>query len=191
MSIYALIDRETLDKSSLSITQLIDKINRVNAPIIQYRAKNSTTQERIQTLKIIRKYYNGKIIINDDINAINYCDGLHIGQDDIKKFHQDKKEAIKIIREKISNKLLGLSTHNLDEILEANSLDLDYIGLGAYRTTKTKKDAPLGSDLIEVAKNSTHKVALIGGVKLDDIFDKNIISYSVVGSDLYDEFLIV
>lgn len=185
MSIYALIDRDSLDKSSLSFTQLIDKINRLNTPILQYRAKNSTTQERIDTLQLIRKYYSGKIIINDDIDAIDYCDGLHIGQDDISKYDIDKNRAIEIIRDKISNKLLGLSTHNLDEILEANSLDLDYIGLGAYRTTNTKKDAPIGDNLIEIAKSSIHKVAIIGGVRLDDIFDKSIISYSVIGSDLY------
>ena len=185
MNLYALIDRESLDKSNLSITQLITQINKFNAPILQYRAKNSTTQEKIETLKIIRKLYNGKIIINDDIDAIDYCDGLHIGQDDILRFDTNDTKAIKIIREKIGNKLLGLSTHNIPEIIKANSLDLDYIGLGAYRSTNTKKDAPLGSDLIEVAKHSKHKVALIGGVRLDDEFDESVIFYSVVGSDLY------
>ncbi|SHO80786.1 Thiamin-phosphate pyrophosphorylase [hydrothermal vent metagenome] len=185
MNLYALIDRDSLDKSTISITQLITQINKFNTPLLQYRAKNSTTQDRIKTLKIIRKLYNGKIIINDDINAIDYCDGLHIGQDDILKYDTNYSKAIKIIRDKIGNKLLGLSTHNIDEILEANSLDLDYIGLGAYRTTNTKKDAPLGDNLIEVAKKSKHKVALIGGVRLDDKFDENIIYYNVVGSDLY------
>ena len=177
MNLYALIDRDSLDKSSISITQLISKINKFNTPILQYRAKNSTTQERIETLKIIRENYNGKIIINDDINVIDYCDGLHIGQDDILKFHSNYSKAISLIRTKIGNKLLGLSTHNRDEIIQANLLDLDYIGLGAYRNTNTKKDAPLGSDLIEVAKSSIHKVALIGGVRLDDEFDEDALNY--------------
>jgi len=35
----------------------------------------------------------------------------------------------------------GVSTHNLDEIVQANALNIDYIGLGAYRPTNTKKEA--------------------------------------------------
>jgi thiamine-phosphate pyrophosphorylase len=187
MELYALIDRDTLDKKGISLKKIIQRINDLKAPILQYRAKNLSTKDRIRDLKIISSLYSGKIIINDDIDAIDYCDGLHIGQDDICKYdHNNHHKAIKIIREKIGRKLLGLSTHNLSEILEANSLDLDYIGLGAYRATTTKKDVNIkGDNLLEIAKNSEHKVALIGGVRLNDKFDDKLISYLVVGSDLY------
>ena len=91
-----------------------------------------------------------------------------------------------MIRKKIGSKLLGLSTHNKKEILEANELDLDYIGLGAYRGTQTKAEAKiLGSIALELAKASKHPVGLIGGVKLSDSFPTQI-KYSVIGSDLYE-----
>ncbi len=186
MELYALVDRDALDKKGISLEKIIQRINTLKAPILQYRAKNLSTKDRIRDLQIISSFYSGKIIINDDINAISYCDGLHIGQDDIKKFNLDYDKAIKIIREKIGHKLLGLSTHNLLEIVEANALDLDYIGLGAYRATTTKKDVNIkGDNLLKIAKHSEHKVALIGGVKLNDKFDNKLISYRVVGSDLY------
>lgn len=187
MKLYALIDRGTLNKKGISLEEIIKRISYLKAPILQYRAKNLSTKDRIKDLQIISSLYSGKIIINDDIDAIDYCDGLHIGQDDIYRYNDsDYHKAIKIIREKIGCKLLGLSTHNLSEIVEANSLDLDYIGLGAYRATTTKKDVTIkGDNLLEIAKHSEHKVALIGGVKLDDEFDAKIISYRVVGSDLY------
>ena len=114
-----------------------------------------------------------------------YADGLHIGQDDIRAYSNDLAEAVKQIRLKLGRKVLGLSTHNKEEILEANSLDLDYIGLGAYRATHTKTEANVGGKaLIEAAKYSTHPVGMIGGVTLEDVFEKPI-HYNVIGSGLY------
>jgi thiamine-phosphate pyrophosphorylase len=64
-------------------------------------------------------------------------------------------------------------------------LDIDYIGLGAYRDTSTKKDIKgvLGSYVEKLSKLSTHPVAIIGGVKVKDEID--FAEYRVVGSDLY------
>ena len=93
--------------------------------------------------------------------------------------------AISIVKEKIGDKIFGISTHNKEEVEEANSFNIDYIGLGAYRATDTKSEAKvLGDDIFEIAKLSNHKVAIIGGVKLDDKFGDEIY-YSVVGSGLF------
>jgi len=91
-----------------------------------------------------------------------------------------------MIREKIGEKILGLSTHNQKEVEEANTLNIDYIGLGAYRQTDTKSEAKvLGEDIFKIAKLSKHKVAIIGGVTLDDKFGDEIY-YSVIGSGLLE-----
>jgi len=64
-------------------------------------------------------------------------------------------------------------------------LDIDYIGLGAYRATDTKLEAKvLGDEILEIAKLSKHPVAIIGGVKIDDDFGDNI-TYKVIGSGLF------
>jgi len=137
-------------------------------------------------LKHIRKGYLGTIIVNDTIELIDDADGLHLGQEDLEQYGKTKADAIRSIRLRIGGKILGLSTHNAAEVEEANSLDVDYIGLGAYRSTGTKRDAKVkGNLLLEIAKRSRHPVAIIGGVRLDDQFDASI-TYQVVGSGLYE-----
>ena len=184
--IYALLDKEALCKRGLSLVKLSQKIQLLDVSIAQYRNKIGSLEEKKSDLLLIRKFYKGKLIINDTIELIDYVDGLHIGQDDIRIYDGDLDKAVKMIREKIGKKLLGLSTHNKEEILEANKLDLDYIGLGAYRGTETKSNAKvLGNEALELAKHSNHPVGLIGGVKLSDMFDKEI-TYRVIASDLYE-----
>ena len=91
-----------------------------------------------------------------------------------------------MIRLKIKDKLLGLSTHNELEILEANDLPLDMIGLGAYKNTSTKDVSTiLGSKISYLAKISKHPVCAIGGVKVDDIIEN--IRFNVVGSGFYED----
>ncbi len=184
--IYALLDKEVLVKRGLSLIELSQKIQSLNIPIAQYRNKIDSLNEKRQDLIEIRAIYSGILIVNDTIELINYADGLHIGQEDIRLYSNDLNKAITIIRKKIGSKLLGLSTHNREEILEANQLDLDYIGLGAYRGTQTKAEAKiLGLEALELAKESKHPVGLIGGVRLSDSFPTQI-RYRVIGSDLYE-----
>jgi len=185
--IYALLDKEILLKRGLSLAQLSQKIQNLKIPIAQYRNKKGSLAEKRDDLLEIRRYYSGKLIVNDTIELIEYADGLHLGQEDIRCYSNNLIEAVALIRQKVSTKILGLSTHNREEILEANSLNLDYIGLGAYRGTKTKVEAKvLGKEALELARLSKHPVGLIGGVKLSDTVGKEI-CYRVIGSALYED----
>lgn len=184
--IYALVDKETLRSKKVSLSELLQHLKTIpNIPILQYRNKFGTLEEKRADLLTIRKHYDGKLIINDSLELIAYADGLHVGQEDLREQSHDLNESVRLIREKIGDKLLGLSTHDKAEILESNTLDLDYIGLGAYRASSTKSEANVGGKaLIEVASYSKHPVGLIGGVRLDDEFEAPII-YKVIGSGLY------
>ncbi|UFH60063.1 thiamine phosphate synthase [Sulfurovum mangrovi] len=184
-AIYALVDKETLKQKGVSLILHLEHLKSFDIPILQYRNKKGTLEEKKSDLLRIREYYEGTIIINDTIELIAYADGLHIGQEDIREYGSDLNESVRKVRGMIGRKLLGLSTHNLSEIEEANRLDLDYIGLGAYRSTKTKSEANVGGKaLLEAAKHSKHPVGIIGGVKLEDAFEKPIL-YKVIGSALY------
>ena len=110
---------------------------------------------------------------------------MHLGQEDLAKIDANPTQAVKILRSVIgSDKILGISTHNEQEVLQANEMDLNYIGLGAYRDTTTKTDVShiLGEKLDSVAKLSKHPVAAIGGVKKEDCFEH--VRYHVIGSGL-------
>ena len=184
MRLYALCDQELLDSHNLSLEDFIVRAKKYNAEVIQYRNKTSDISIIKQQLIILRQLFEGFLIINDIFELSSFCDGIHIGQEDLKNIDADGKKAVKILRELIGkDKIIGLSTHNKEEILQANELDLNYIGLGAYRTTSTKEvENILGDRLDEVALFSKHPVAVIGGVHLNDSF-KNV-TYHVVGSGL-------
>jgi thiamine-phosphate pyrophosphorylase len=184
MRLYALCDQELLNRENLSLSDFVSIAKKYDAEIIQYRNKTSDISFIKQQLIQLRQLFEGFLIVNDAFELSSFCDGVHIGQEDLKKIDTDSKKAVKILKEVIGkDKLLGLSTHNKDEILEANELELDYIGLGAYRSTSTKDVSQiLGDDLDEIAAFSKHPVAAIGGVHLDDNFVN--VTYHVIGSGL-------
>jgi thiamine-phosphate pyrophosphorylase len=182
--LYVLCDYETLIKKNISLSSFVNLCKERNVKLIQYRDKISSIQTQKLNLIFLKDNLNIPIIINDKIQLIEFVDGLHLGQEDFFKIHPKKEIAIKLIRAKIKNKLLGLSTHNELEILEANDLDLDMIGLGAYRDTKTKDvDTILGSNIKYLAQISKHPVCAIGGVKIDDKIEN--IKFNVVGNEFY------
>jgi thiamine-phosphate pyrophosphorylase len=182
--IYALCDKDLLESKNISLKEYVDICKSKNVQIIQYRDKNSSFEDKKSRLLELRELWNSTLIINDEIALVEYCDGLHVGQEDLARVDSDPIKAVNSIRAKIGSKLLGLSTHNKEEILAANELDLSYIGLGAYRATSTKSDISvvLGDKLPQLAKLSSHIVGAIGGVKCDEVIDN--VAYNVVGSDL-------
>ncbi len=184
--LYVLCDYETLLKKNISLEKFVNLCKKKDVKIVQYRDKISSLEEQKTNLLYFKSQLNIPIIINDKIDLIDFADGLHVGQEDLQAINKDKKLAIKLIRLKIKDKLLGLSTHNELEILEANGLNLDMIGLGAYKNTSTKDVSTiLGDKISYLAKISKHPVCAIGGVKIDDII-KNI-KFNVVGSGFYED----
>ncbi|MEA2019541.1 MAG: thiamine phosphate synthase [Campylobacterota bacterium] len=194
--IYALCDAELLKRfnfgpRSCGVPPVLQYLQHIKQYIkqndiiyIQYRDKINSLDIQKQNILLLKENTDIPIIINDNIELLEFCDGLHLGQEDIEKIvGDDKNISIKFIRKKYPNKIIGLSTHNELEILEANNLDLDYIGLGAYRSTSTKDVSNiLGENISYLAKISIHPVGAIGGVKLEDKIPN--ISYNVIGSGL-------
>ena len=185
MRLYALCDQELLDKRALLVEEFAHLAKLENAEILQYRNKSGDVKFIKQQLIRIRKIYNGILIVNDLFELAQYCDGVHLGQDDLRAIDKDIFKAVVSIREAVgADKILGISTHNELEVIQANEMDLSYIGLGAYRDTNTKKDVSniLGDKLDEIASKSKHLVGAIGGVRLDDKF--SYVTYHVIGSGL-------
>ncbi|MCD6173759.1 MAG: thiamine phosphate synthase [Sulfurimonas sp.] len=184
MRLYALCDQELLDSRGVSLEEFIEIAKDNSAEIIQYRNKNADTSFIKNQLIKIRKIYDGFLIVNDSYELIEFCDGVHVGQEDLAKIDSDIFTAVKIIRKVIGgDKILGISTHNETEILEANEMDLNYVGLGAYRDTSTKDvGVVLGNSLDKIASKSKYSVGAIGGVKKSDKFQN--VTYHVIGSGL-------
>ncbi len=186
--IYALCDWEVLVKFNFSLSQYLKHISKYNIVLLQYRDKINSLVVQKENLLFLKSNTNIPIIINDKFKLLDFADGLHLGQEDIEDLIinlklQNKEVAIKFLRKKYPSKLFGLSTHNEMEILEANNLDLDYIGLGAFRDTTTKNITQiLGDKISYLARISKHPVGAIGGVRVDDKIEN--INYNVIGSGL-------
>ena len=101
------------------------------------------------------------MIINDRLDIALACDaeGLHIGQSDI---------PYDIARKLLGkDKIIGLSVECLQDAVNANELDVDYIGISPVFGTPTKTDtAPaLGLNGVqEIVKISRHPAVGIGGI---------------------------
>jgi len=110
------------------------------ADIIQLREKSISDKDYIliaRDLQTLASETNAIFIVNDRVNIardIN-ADGIHIGQDDMEP---DKvKEIIG------PEKIIGVSTHNIDQALAALKSQADYIGIGPVFPTKTKSYEPV------------------------------------------------
>jgi thiamine-phosphate pyrophosphorylase len=184
MQLYALCDIDTLHKRGVDILTFASRAASQGGVVLQYRNKHADVATIKTDLIALRKIWEGFLIINDHYELAQFCDGVHIGQEDLYAIDSDPSRALKILKLAIGeDKIIGLSTHNLQEIEIANTLDINYVGLGAYRSTSTKADATvLGEKLDEIASHSKHPVAAIGGVKLDDRFEN--VAYHVIASGL-------
>ncbi len=100
------------------------------------------------------------LIINDHIEiAFALKTGLHIGQGDI-PYHIARRS---LGREAI----IGLTVNSLDDVLAAQELDVDYLGLQVFPSKNTKPDpAPVWEieGLKQARSLSRHRLVAIGGI---------------------------
>jgi thiamine-phosphate pyrophosphorylase len=138
------------------------------ADIVQLREKDLSTKEIVEMgreLKKVTDYYNIPLIINDrvDISLAIDADGVHLGQDDL-----PVEEARRLIGK---DKILGISTHSLEQAREAENKGADYIGVGPVFPTQTKPNyTPIGLELVEKVSNEIKiPFVAIGGIKLNNL----------------------
>lgn len=151
---------------------ILEAALRGGANSIQLREKNNNTlsfYDRAVTTENLCKKYNIPLIINDRLDialAVN-AHGLHIGQKDI-----PFAIARKILGK---DKIIGLSVSNEMQAIEANELDVDYIGLSPVFATKTKTtdlDIPLGIEGLKKIRNLSNKpIICIGGIDICNTID--------------------
>ena len=137
--------------------------------MVQLREKECSTAEFIdlaRELKTALSPLGIPLIINDrvDVALAVDADGVHIGQSDM---------PYDVARRLLGpDKIIGLSVETMEEVIAANALDVDYIGISPVYATPTKTDtlAPFGLEGIEeVMRLSRHRCVAIGGMNRDTI----------------------
>jgi thiamine-phosphate pyrophosphorylase len=139
--------------------------------IIQVRAKEKSHAERVDVgRKVVSAAFQYKVpvIINDDVEAAFEAgaDGVHLGQEDWAAIPREGRA------ERLANmRIVGLSTHSLEQALAAERDGADYIGIGPIFPTATKPGVkPVGVELVrEIAARVKTPFFAIGGITLDNI----------------------
>ena len=145
---------------------LIDRVCqalRGGVSVLQYRAKGMEYGERLAEggeLKRLCSSFGATFIVNDDLQLAKElgADGVHLGQDD-----GDVAAARELLG---SGKIIGKSTHNLEEALRAELDGADYIGFGALYPTGSKVITHLpGVEGLEAVRNRIKiPIVAIGGI---------------------------
>ena len=147
--------------------------------MVQLREKECSTAEFITLARELKAELTPlgiPLIINDraDVALAVDADGLHIGQSDM------PYETARALLGK--DKIIGLSVETMDEVVAANALDVDYIGISPVYATPTKTDTltPFGlAGIDEVMRLSRHRCVAIGGMNRDTIGE--VIAHGVEG----------
>lgn len=131
--------------------------------LLQYRNKSGSARDMLaQALELRRRLGKAvKLIMNDraDLCLAAGFDGVHVGQDDL-----SPAGARKVIGEGL---WLGVSTHNPEQISEADKTSADYLAVGPVFATSSKAnpDPIIGLEGVRCARALTRKpLVAIGGI---------------------------
>jgi thiamine-phosphate pyrophosphorylase len=138
------------------------------AQIVQLREKRLSDRELIEKARDVRRWTHkaGVIfVMNDrpDIARLVGADGVHLGQDDM-----PVRDARRIVG---PNALIGVSTHDLEQVRRAVNDGASYIGVGPTYSSTTKLFNDLaGLDFVRAAVAETRLPAFVlGGITLSNI----------------------
>jgi thiamine-phosphate pyrophosphorylase len=133
------------------------------ATLIQYRNKVGTTREMLDHTREIRRALpdNVILIMNDraDICIAAELQGVHVGQEDL------SPEGVRTVIG--PQRIVGVSTHSLEQLQQADAGPADYIAYGPVFATSSKRnpDPVVGLDGIRAARAVTRKpLVAIGGI---------------------------
>lgn len=139
--------------------------------VVQLRDPDATDDAFVALGRALVEAIGGRVplLLNDRVHLVAAigADGAHVGQHDL-----DVRHARDMLG---PDALLGLSAATDDELARAKAAGadvIDYLGVGAFRDTATKPDAPPagGLDLVRrVTLASPWPVVMIGGIKAADL----------------------
>jgi len=137
--------------------------------MVQVREKQGDIRRFIDRALAVKAILQGTgvpLIINDrvDVALAIDADGVHLGQSDM-----PAATARRLIGK---DKLLGLSIENEQQLIDAESLPVDYLGLSAIFSTPTKSNIKKEWGIEGLAKavvQSSFPIVAIGGINAENL----------------------
>jgi len=175
--LYPIVDTACFSSTS-QVLCFAQELIAAGCSLLQYRNKSGNAGEMLEQARELRRIASHpnvaknatlgwgtpgamKLIMNDraDLCLAAEFDGVHVGQDDL-----SREAARKIIG---PTRWLGVSTHNPDQIREADQTSADYIAIGPVFATASKAnpDPVVGLEGVRKARALTSKLLVaIGGI---------------------------
>jgi thiamine-phosphate pyrophosphorylase len=166
------------------LRSLIEELLSSGVTLLQYRNKTGTEAEVLVDALVLREaVLRGRcaLILNDypELAVEAGFDGVHVGQQDM------APEGARAI---LGNGILGVSTHNPEQLAAADLTSADYLAIGPVFATSSKQnpDPVVGLDGVRLARGLTKKpLVAIGGITLENckaVLDAGADSVAVISS---------
>jgi thiamine-phosphate pyrophosphorylase len=166
--LYPIVDAAFF-ASTADLAAFAEELVAAGCTLLQYRNKSGNARLMLEQARELRTRcrtgvsdpHRLKLIMNDraDLCLVAEFDGVHVGQDDL------SAESVRAIIG--ADRWLGLSTHNPEQLQEADRTSADYLAIGPVFSTssKEKPDPVIGLEGVRRARLLTRKpLVAIGGI---------------------------
>jgi len=165
--VYPIIDTSVCRERAIEPVALAEACLRGGARLLQLRAAKDDSSASLTLLadRIVAAAHaaGAKVVVNDraDIAQLSHADGVHVGQTDL------PVAAARMIVG--PDGIVGVSTHDRDQIDEALAGEASYVAVGPLFLTSTKDTGytARGLDLVRYAANRGKPIVAIGGITLE------------------------
>jgi thiamine-phosphate pyrophosphorylase len=166
--LYPIVDASCFDSTG-ALADFAQQLMGSGCTLLQYRNKVGSARVMLEQARELRRRCRTgvsgphllRLIMNDraDLALIAEFDGVHVGQDDLLS-----ESVRKIIG---PDRWLGVSTHNPEQVAEADKTSANYLAIGPVFSTssKEKPDPVVGLEGVRRARQLTRKpLVAIGGI---------------------------
>ena len=166
--LYPILVPTRIGKGGLrEIVEFAKEITAGGATLIQLREKHASSREILRIARELRRVLpqHVRLILNDraDLCVAAGADGVHVGQDDL-----PPKAARRIVG---PERIVGVSTHNPEQVKAGDESSADYVAVGPVFSTASKENPDPIIDLegVKRARALTQKpLVAIGGITLEN-----------------------
>jgi len=184
--LYAILDPE--QTRGRPAQRVLAALLEAGVSILQLRVKSLPPVDFLELAKQARavtRAHGCKLIINDRVDIALACgaDGVHLGQDDL---------PLSAGRKLMGQKIIGISTHDLDQARAAERAGADYIGFGPMFGTRTKATGyeARGPEMLQQIRGAvTLPIVAIGGIteaNVQEVWQAGADSVAIIGDVLHD-----
>jgi len=184
--LYAILDPE--QTRGRPAERVLAALLEAGVSILQLRVKSLPPVDFLELAKQARavtRAHGCKLIINDRVDIALACgaDGVHLGQDDL---------PLSAGRKLMGQKIIGISTHDLDQARAAERAGADYIGFGPMFGTRTKATGyeARGPEMLQQIRGAvTLPIVAIGGIteaNVQEVWQAGADSVAIIGDVLQD-----